>query len=81
MTDVWTSLLFGSGFWLGLLLQLCLLFVVSMMIPKFGYLGAVYCMMMMMVYSEQIASSDVAWLGVILLGVAGAMLAYIGYKG
>ncbi len=77
---IWEELLFGSGFWLGLLIQLAMLFVVTYAVPRFGFIGSIYCVMMVFVYNENLTANTINNWGMIIMGVSIMPLIYIGTK-
>ena len=78
---VWAELLFGEGFWMGLLLMNSLLFIVSSIVSKFGLFAGVFSGIMFVVYTQELSSlNQIETFGIIFQLVLCLIYFYLGYK-
>jgi len=78
---IWSELLFGSGFWLGLIIIECLLFIITSLINKFGYMAGLMSILMFMVYYQNIPTNTFEYWGIIFMGLSSLIFFIIALKG
>lgn len=76
----WDSLLFGEGFWLGLLLIEAILLILSTSVEYGGFFSAIFSIMLFLVYNGEITNNTFEYYGVILIGVSTIFHLFIGTK-
>lgn len=77
---VWAELLFGEGFWLGLILIEALLFVITSIVSAFGFLAGIMSILMFVVYYQNIPANTFEYWGVIFMGVSSILYFYMALK-
>lgn len=71
---VWEDLLIGEGFWLGLVIILCILYITSVVARGFGYIGGIICIFMIFYYLENLASNELKMWGLLIMAFSSAMM-------
>ena len=74
----WDDLLFGEGFWLGLLLIETILLIVSSSVKYGGFFSAIFSIILFIVYNGEITNNTFEYYGVILIGVLTLFHFFIG---
>ena len=74
----WDDLLFGEGFWLGLLLIECILLIISSSVKYGGFFSAIFSIILFIVYNGEITNNTFEYYGVILIGVLTLFHFFIG---
>ena len=81
MVNTWIGeLLIGEGFWLGLLIIISILFVVSSMVKHFNIIGSMFCLVMVFYYNANLTASELKIWGMIIMGLTPLFLFFIGSK-
>jgi len=68
------ELLFGTGFWFGLLLVIAILQVVSYMVPTFSSLGGIFSLLLFVAYIMNMDLNGWHTFGIILMAINGVYL-------
>jgi len=74
----WDDLLFGEGFWLGLLLIETILLIVSSSIKYGGFFSAMFSIILFIVYNNEITNNTFEYYGVIFIGIMTLFHFFIG---
>lgn len=75
MSDMlFEELLFGTGFWFGLLLIIAILQIVSYMVPSFSGLGGVFSLLLFIAYILNMDLDGFHTFGIILMAINGVYL-------
>lgn len=74
------ELLIGEGFWLGLLIIISLLFLLTYVIPFFAWIGSIFCMFLFFYYSSNLPPNDFRLWGMLMIAVTPIFLILVGYK-
>ena len=81
MVNTWIGeLLIGEGFWLGLLIIISILFVVSSMVKHFNIIGSMFCLVMVFYYNANLTASELKIWGMIIMGLTPLFLFFIGSR-
>ena len=81
MVNTWIGeLLIGEGFWLGLLIIISILFVVSSMVKHFNIIGSTFCLVMVFYYNANLTASELKIWGMIIMGLTPLFLFFIGSR-
>ena len=81
MVNTWIGeLLIGEGFWLGLLIIISILFVVSSMVKHFNIIGSMFCLVMVFYYNANLTASELKIWGMVIMGLTPLFLFFIGSK-
>lgn len=67
---VWQELLFGEGFWFGLILIESMLFIVSSAVKHFNYIASAISMCMFIVYYQELATNEFSVWGMLIMGIS-----------
>lgn len=74
----WDDLLFGEGFWLGLLLIEAILLILSTSVKYGGFFSAMFSVILFIVYYGEITSNTFEFYGVIFIGILTIFHLFIG---
>ncbi len=74
----WDDLLFGEGFWFGLLIVEAILLIISTSIKYGGYFSALFSVILFIVYNGEITNNTFEYYGVILIGILTLFHLFIG---
>ncbi len=78
---VWSDLLFGEGFFLGLILINSILFVMSSIVKSFGYLAGCFSALMFLVYIQEMSTlNQIETFGIIFQAILCLIYFYIAYE-
>ena len=81
MVNTWIGeLLIGEGFWLGLLIIISILFVVSSMVKHFNIIGSMFCLVMVFYYNANLTASELKIWGMVIMGLTPLFLFFIGSR-
>jgi len=78
---IWEELLFGSGFWLGLLLIEVILFIIAILNKYGSFFSAIFSMIMFIVYYQELYSiNDFVTYGMLLMALSSIIFIFMSRK-